>query len=375
MKALFITGGSMATVFPQASLARAARDAGHEILMAAPDSVTPVIAKAGLPPVSISARKKQQFPQDIPDDPAAQMRLVGRWYADVAVESVDLLLDLATDWRPDIVAGGGMFHTASLLAHRLAVPSVRQPWGMLDSGEYDAGATERLRPLLGELGLDRLPEPDLPIDVRPPSLESPDEPPAQKMRWIPGNLQRPLERWMYTRGERRRVFLTSGSRVTSEGTLHTMTVDFLRDVAQAIAALGTEVLVAVPDDVASELLTGLDGEQIRAGWLPMDIVAPTCDLIVHHAGTGTSMTAMAAGVPELMLREPPSLGEMQPLIEFGNAIELPKGEHTLDNIVSACDEMLSNPTYRERARILAREIADLPLPSEVVGVMEKLVAG
>ncbi|MDS1270793.1 DUF1205 domain-containing protein [Lipingzhangella sp. LS1_29] len=374
MRMLFITGGSMGTVFPQAPLARAARAAGHEVLMAGPDTVTRVIADVGLPPVSISPQTKQSLSTDLPDDPREQMRYVGRWYAQMTMETLEPLRQVAEDWRPDLVVGGGMFYPAALLGHRLGVPTVRQPWGVLDSSEYDVGAGEELRPLLRQFELESVPVPDLSLDVTPPSLRRGNTPRGRPVRWIPGNLYRPLEPWMYTRGDRPRVLLTSGSRVTSSGSLHTIEVERLRELATHVTALGVEAVVAVPDDAASALCPGT-GDEWRAGWVPLDIVAPTCDLIVHHGGVGSNMTAMSAGVPQLILREIPSLGEMQAQVEFGSVIDLPKERHTTPVIAEACQQILADSSYADRARTLAAEIAALPAPAQVVEELEKLPVG
>lgn len=374
MRAMFLTGGSKGAVFPQAPLARAALDAGHRVIMAGPEMVVPTIAMAALPPVSVSPRDRQALSTDQPDDPAEQMRYVGRWYAELALQTREPLLRLAEQWRPDVVVGGGIFYSAALLARELGLPAVQQPWGLLDSRVYDEAALEVLRPALAELGLDAVPEPDIRLDVAPPSLRDPDAPAGRPIRWIPGNQYRPLEPWMYTKGAARRVLLTSGSRVSSEGTLHTIEVAGLRLLAERLGALGVEVVVAVPDEVAPEL-RGPDGTGPHAGWIPLDVVAPTCDLVVHHGGTGTNMTAMAAGVPQVIVREIPSVGEMEPQVRMGAVIDLPKGRQSTDDIVDACRTVLADPGYAESAGKLAAEIAAMPPPAEVVGDLERLAAG
>lgn len=374
MRILFITGGSMGTVFPLVPLARAAFAAGHEVLMAGPDSVTGVISEAGLPSVSVSSEKKQKLSTDLPDDPAEQMRYVGRWYGRMTTDILGPLEELGREWRPDVVVGGAMFYPAVLLGHRLGVPTVRQPWGVLDTREYDTGAEEELGPFLEKLGLDALPAADLPLDVTPPSLRRADAPPGHALRWIPGNLYRPLEPWMFTRGDRPRVLLTSGSRVTTEGTLHTMEVRILRELAQHFTGIGVQTVIAVPDDVAAELQPG-PGDDWRAGWIPLDVIAPTCDVVVHHGGVGSNMTAVGAGVPQLVLREVPSLGEMQKQVEFGSVIDLPKEKHTAQDIADSCRALLSDPGYAERAGALAREVRAMPTPARVMEDIEELAGG
>jgi glycosyltransferase len=189
------------------------------------------------------------------------------------------------------------------------------------------------------------------------------------MRWFPGNRQRELEPWMYARPGRRRVCVTSGSRAARDSYDHSYR--FLRDTARAVAALDVELVIAAPEAVAADLRAEFPG--VRAGWIPLDVVAPTCDLFVHHAGGFTSMTGMNAGLPQLLLPNGPLLvPAARRLADHGAAITLMPGEDTADTLAAACDELLTDPAYRDRAGGIAREIAGLPLPAEVVGVLESL---
>lgn len=373
MRALFITGGNIGAVFHQAPLARAARDAGHDVVMAGSDKVVPVIAASGIPPVSVSPKAVQDFDDDVPESPEDQMRFVGRWYARTTGETQDALRALAADWRPDVVVGGGLHYPAGLLGHHIGVPAVQQPWGLQDTRYYDEGAAAALRPLLDRMGLDHMPSPDLSIDITPPSLRPASAPPAQMQRWIPGNLHRRLEPWMYTRPERPRVLLTSGSRASVDGALHTMTMRRLQELAEGFADLDVDLVLAVPDDVAEAW--GEPREGLRVGWTPFDVVLPTCDLAIHHGGTGTNMTAMALGVPQLVVRELPSSGEIDPQVRFGTLIDLSPEEQSLDNILASSAKILDDRSFAERADVLRREIAEMPPPHEVVGELERLATG
>ncbi|MFF8608677.1 nucleotide disphospho-sugar-binding domain-containing protein [Streptomyces sp. NPDC015346] len=365
MKVLFIPGNSPYPIFSHAPLATAVRNAGHEVLMGGIDWVLPNIASVGLAPVKISPVSMEEvsaFMGAMPDDPLEQLKAVGRVYAEIAVDSLEPLLDLADHWRPDLVVGGGMFYTAPLLAHHLGIPSVRLEWDRIDARAYDPGAEAVLAPVLGELGLDRVPGPDLWLDVCPPSLRPANPLPARPMRWIPGNPQKPLEPWMYTKGDRPRVYITAGTRLFSgEG---------LRDMARSIAGLGVEVVVGAPENVAAELRAELP--DVRIGWVPLDVLAPTCDVIVHHGGGGTDMTALNAGVPQLIAHPEYPTEATRKVAEFGAAILIESGPE--QDITEACQKLLSDAGYRERAGLLSREIAELPLPGEIVGELEKLVA-
>ncbi|MFF3916344.1 glycosyltransferase [Streptomyces sp. NPDC001852] len=376
MKILFIASGSPATVFALAPLATAARNAGHQVFMGALEDMVPYISGTGLPGVPVAPASVRRFatmdragnPVQLPRTPLEELDFAGRWFGRMAAASMPALLDLAERWRPDLVVGGSMSFAAALLAARLGVPYVRQAWDTGDAWRTDPAAGIELQPELAELGLETLPEPDLFVDICPPGLRPSDAPPAQPMRWVPANGQRPLEPWMYTRGERPRVVVTSGSRLVLA-----QKTGFLRDLVAHLAPLDAEIVVATLDEVAEELRAQLPG--VRAGWVPLDVVVPTSDLVIHHSGGVTALTAMNAGVPQLVVPQGGNFIEAaQRIADFGAAISLMPGQETAADVRKAAEALLTVPSYRERAGELAREIAALPSAAEVVGTLEQLTA-
>ncbi|GAA0358055.1 DUF1205 domain-containing protein [Actinoallomurus spadix] len=349
MRILFTAGGSQATVFSVAPLAMAARNAGHEILLAAEEPLLDAAAAIAIPAV-----------------PAPEPRMISA--------RLDALLSLAEDWPPDLVIGGTMSHLVGVLAARLKIPYVRQAW---DIGpmppEFARRIDERIRPELDRLGLAELPGPALSIDVCPPSLRPAGAPDAQPMRWIPRNRQRRLEPWMYVRPKGRpRVLITSGTRTRlfSGGSM--------RRLVDELAGTGAEVLVAATDKTAEEL--GEDLGDVRVGWIPLDMVAPTCDLTVHHGGGATAMTVLNAGVPQLIIPENGYAKAIARAVSgSGAALTVPperedSDEDLVEVVAAGCREILSTPRYAERARAIAEEIATLPTPAEIVRTLETLAA-
>jgi UDP:flavonoid glycosyltransferase YjiC (YdhE family) len=380
LRILFVAGGSPATIFALAPLATAARNAGHQVFMASTEDMMPVVASTGLAGVPFTARPIRYFITtdrrggrvEIPKDPKEEALSTGAWFARMAAAGMDALLALAERWRPDVVVGGTMCYAAPLLALRLGIPFVRQAWDFYEADGVHPGAEEELRPELAALGTDRLPEPDLAVDICPPSLRPPGAGPARMMRFVPANQQRRVEPWMYTRPGRPRVCVTSGSRVV-RGRSYDQNYAFLRGLVRDIGRLDVEMVVAAPEEVAAALRAEVG--QVRAGWVPLDVLAPTCDLVVHHAGGVTGMTAMNAGVPQLLI--PKGAIMVAPsarVAAFGAAVTLPPGTDTPGAVAAACREILTTPSYAERARALSREIATLPLPAEVVPALEKLAA-
>lgn len=375
MRMLFVAAGSPATVFALAPLATAARNAGHQVVMAANDDMVPVITASGLPGIATTDLPIRHFittdragnPEEIPSDPVEQALFTGRWFARMAASSLPRMLEFCRAWRPDLIVGGTMSYVAPLLALHLGVPHVRQAWDAIEADGIHPGADTELRPELSEFGLDRLPVPDVFVDICPPSLRPADAAPARPMRYVPANAQRQLEPWMYSRGERRRVLVTSGSRVAKES--YDKNFEFLRGLAKDVAAWDVELIVAAPEAVADALHDELPG--IRAGWVPLDVVAPTCDLLVHHGGGVSTLTGLNAGVPQLLIPRGAVLEKpARRVADHGAAITLLPGEDAADAIADSCQELLSKDTYGERARELSREIAAMPSPASVVDALE-----
>lgn len=378
MKVIILAGITPSTFYAHVSLATALRDAGHQVMVtAAADDVIPTITAAGLPAVPVmepGLTRKQIFAEgglaQVPDDAVEREYMAGRWFALIEIRPLDALLAFAEDWQPDVVIGGMMAYGAPLLAARLGVPYVRQAWDIHVPELFDAGAAFQLREQLADLGLDGLPEPDMLIDVTPHSLRTPAHRPAQMMRWIPGNSQCRMEPWMYKKGADIRIGVTVGTGVADYNQY-----DFVQGIVKNVASLDVEVAAAVPEAAVPVLRERLD-ENVKVGWVPLDILATTCDVMVHQSGGSTMMTTMSAGVPQVLT---PHAGQLRPadmarrLVEAGAARMLPAEQATTELIAENCQEILANPSYAVAAAGLAKEIAALPLPSEVARRIEQLV--
>lgn len=358
MRILFTVGGSQASVFGVAPLAAAARSAGHEILLAADEPLMEAARSVGLPAVRITG-ERMRYGQE----------------AMTAGDRTDALLDLTGQWPCDLIVGGLSHVPRAIAAHR-KIPYVRHIWHIAPMARRDRAAVAELRPQLDRLGLTELPAPDLFIDLCPPSLRPAGAPAARSMRWVPRVSQRRVEPWMYTRPEgRRRVLITAGTRnpmlETPGGSL--------RGLVQELTGTGAEVLIAALPE-AAERFGSEPGDAVRVGWIPLDVVAPTCDLAVHHGGATTAMTLVHAGVPQLII---PDNGYGKAVAEalggFGAAIVVHRNRPAADPgpegaAAAGCRGILADPRYASRARALAAEAAGLPTPDEVLRTVEALAA-
>jgi UDP:flavonoid glycosyltransferase YjiC (YdhE family) len=380
MKFLFVTAGSPATVFACSPLAAAVRNAGHEVMMAASEDLMTPISHLGIPAVSITPTPLHHFmwtdssggPAKIPQGKRETMLFAGRAFGRMAEASLGTLLELVREWRPDMVIGTDHGYAAGLVAAHLEVPHARSLLDLAETAECDEGAAEILEPQLRKLGLDDLPQPAVIIDICPPTLRGKQNGPVvQPVRFIAVNEQLPLDPWMYRRDPRKpRVLITAGTR---GGPSRSMNADLLRMLNGALSGLDVEVLIAGLEEVVGDLRAELGDSRI--GWLPMDIVAPTCDVIVHHGGGVTALTAANAGTPQLVMPwDEYQIASCQPVTDFGAGILLAPGPDAAEGIARGCRELLTDPRYKQRAITLARENAAQPSPAAVAEALEQFAA-
>ncbi|PRX51436.1 glycosyltransferase [Prauserella shujinwangii] len=380
MRLLFITCGG-ATVQALATLATAARTAGHQVIVTSQEESVDAIAALGLPAVSVTPltfveaifHDREGRPVPPPPDADSEWVFAGQGFARMAAASYPAVDEIARDWKPDIVVGGTHSHAAALVARRHGIPYVRQAWDMHERDERAVRpAAEELRPELTALGLDAIPEPDIDIEIAPPSILPGNRRPDRFMRCLPTNHQRPLEPWVYRRPEgRKRVLMTTGSRAAMDPE-HLGAPFFGRMLdVPALASDDVEVVIATMDEIAAELRSARP--DVRAGWVPLDSVTWTADLFVHHGGGVTAMTALAAGVPQLVLPEIYATAEAFYRVDrLGASITFPNNLEPVENVAAACEKMLSDPSYAARAAELGEETLALPAPGEVLGSLEEL---
>ena len=96
-------------------------------------------------------------------------------------------------------------------------------------------------------------------------------------------------------------------------------------------------------------------------WVAQASVMPHAAAMVAHGGAGTTLAALAAGVPLVML----PLSADQPInarrvAELGAGVSLDGGAAGVGRLAEAVARVLQEPGYREAARRIAAEVATLP---------------
>ena len=314
MRVLFAGLSTPGHVHPMIPLAAALRADGHDVRFAAGEGAHPVLLAHGLHPFRPGFAFHEIYAEDIAED----------------------LRRLAPDL---VVAGWGVPEVATAAA---GIPTLWHGFGRL----YPDG-----------IGMVRPTGTGLPhIDICPPSLQDKDFLAETRVPMRPTGLSDPTPPpdLMATReddGAGSIIYLTLG---TVFGTPELLTA--------AIAALSPQAarLVVAAGRVPPADLGPLPPNTTAHTWLPQDAVLRRADLVVHHAGSGTTLGALAAGVPQVLLP--------QGADQFANAEALTAAGAALtatpDTLASAARTLLSGEC-RAAVRALAAEVAAMPSPAEV----------
>jgi UDP:flavonoid glycosyltransferase YjiC (YdhE family) len=172
--------------------------------------------------------------------------------------------------------------------------------------------------------------------------------------------------WLTATRTRPRVYFTLG-------TVSFGAVEVLNRAIPEIAALDVDLLVTV----------GPEGEPASLGEVPVNVhverfvaqsaVLPLIDLIVHHGGTGTVLSALEVGLPQLLLPQgADQFFNAEILTAAGAARALPNDAQQAGAIGEAVQELLGDGPERQVATRLRDEIAAMPSPAEVVPALVKL---
>jgi UDP:flavonoid glycosyltransferase YjiC (YdhE family) len=109
------------------------------------------------------------------------------------------------------------------------------------------------------------------------------------------------------------------------------------------------------------------------GWLPLTQLLPRCSLVICHAGSGTLLAGLAAGLPLLLLPRGADQFENSAASERAGVARVVAPETlTADAIADGVEQLLMCVTYREAAARVRADIEAMPAPSDVVPLLEQL---
>jgi UDP:flavonoid glycosyltransferase YjiC (YdhE family) len=283
-------------------VAEACRRAGHETLFVGPRSLAATFERHGLahrlgadPSPSDAARVWGLFPT-LPRDEAAAL-VEKEWFATLCADALTAGMAAAFDeFSPQLVIREACEYASAALAVGRGIPQAQVG---VSTAEAEAlvltglvrTELERTSPGLVEL-LWRSPY----LSKFPPSMESSPYPRTVRYRPDPAPAGPRLPEW-WAHPERPLVYVTLGTVAPSMAG----GPELLARLVATIAELEVRVLVTTGGDAnATRACAARDNVHVEA-WLDQGRVLGEAAVVVAHGGTGTTLGALAAGVPMVVL--------------------------------------------------------------------------
>ena len=365
---------------PFIPLGRALVQAGHEVVVATGANLEARVAENGLEFVDaglsamdgvVAAMGDVEVKKAPPED---RIRFPAAMFGSAHPEAkLPALRELAAARPFDLVVHPPVDLSAPLLAAELGVPSVCYGFGQPFDPDVVAAMAARSRPLWETAGI----EPDpyggiyrrLYLDPRPPRLRTGGTIPAgtHPIRpEIPGDPGAALPPWADGLGERPVVYVSLGT-----APLFNQPAKF----APLLAGLVDEQVEAVV--TISELhdpaaLGELPATVHVERWLPMAPLLPRCDAVLCHGGTGTTLAALTAGLPLVVVPQGADQFDNARACEQAGAARVLMPDQVTETAVREATHavLAQGSPERTAAQELSNEIAAMPSATQVAEHLE-----
>lgn len=283
-----------------------------------------------------------------------------------AGSAVDLSAEQATamagDWRPDLLVHEISDHIGPLVAAALGTPASMFGYGPRRPDEYTVAMDEVVASRYADRGLTRVP-PIRYLDICPPSLNFPDwRPPAPRQLLRPEAYRQPWAepQTLPAKGERPRALVSFGTVFGRP--------EQLSPLVGALVGRDLDVVVTVNDDAGR---FDVDPTRVHVSrFVPLETLLVGVDVMVTHGGAGTTLAALAHGVPLVVLpqgADHPRQAER--VVNADAGIALAGDEATPDAVAAAAIRALTDPVIRAGAALVRDEIAAMPSPDDVARAM------
>lgn len=372
---------------PLVPLGRALVDAGHDVAVATAAAFGPVVERAGFEHLAAGienaeahARALERHPDlvDLPQDQGWRV-ITDRFIeqdATAMLEDAELLLS----WRPDVLVREEGEFAGPLIAAMADVPWVDHGWGPIRPAELVERAAVALAPVWAAHGME--PDPTggayrwLYLDPCPPSLQfahAADVPVLHRIRPVsrPISDGAAIPEWLERVIQRRAVYITLGT-----VPVFANDPDFFMIAIEALSSEDVEIVVTVGPEGDTAMLGHQPPHVHVERYISQGLVLPHCDLAITNGGSGSTIGALAAGVPVLAVsdfRSPSQVRNGQAIAERGAGRTIARDEATVGRLRDAIKVLLHDDSYRAVARRMGDEIADMPSPRETTKLLEHLV--
>ncbi|MBN1200770.1 MAG: hypothetical protein JXJ20_02835 [Anaerolineae bacterium] len=384
MRFLFTTQPLVGHFHAMVPLAQAVKDHGHEVAFATGEGFCRIVKQAGFDcfPCGRNWFSSRDTFADLSEWPAIQaavshpaIQQIWGFILGFGPQMADDLIELMSRWKPDMIVREPVEFGGYVAAELFDVPHASIKWAVYITPRH--GCVEPLTELRLRHGLPE--EPGLEsfdryfvLTTMPPSWQFIDPtPPVVSHRFcmppFDHSIKRDLPAWVHTLPDQPTIYATLGT-----------TFNQAPDRFQAlIAALSTEdfnTIITVGESMDPAQFHPLPPHVKIEQYIPQTLILPYCDALIFHGGFNSLHSALWHGLPVVIT--PLEGGDQritgQQCVGLGMGVMVEGEPPEPEAVRSAVKAVLDQPSYRQRAQELQREIKALPSLSEAVQRLEIL---
>lgn len=379
MRVLSVTSPVLSHIFPTIPLAHALLAAGHEVRYAV-GSEPHAVTEAGLHAVDVTPgldytpiwmREGEEDPMYVTD---VGMEFLAELFGRVSDAEVDGVLKVARDYEPDLILHSAAQGAAALAASALGLPCVEVPLGPADSDpRLGVLLREAMRRSYERHGVTGRPTATARITTLPPSLRhllpghsdtSSTGTEEWPMAYVPYNGGGELPDWL-PHPTRPRIAVTLGSMGARWGG-----ITILKSLFSHVENLDAEFVLTLGGGDLS-LLDDLPDNVRVVEWIPLAPLLETCSGVIHHAGSGTLLTAMRLGVPQCVIPHG-AYQKTNAATLTGSGSGFTADPDTLGT--AACERLLNDSSLRAAGARVSEELRGMQPPADLVPRMVSLTS-
>ena len=412
-------------VLPKLAIASALRDRGNDVAFYAGSQARPLIEAAEPRDVPVRARRRASDRRRGPGAIEERAGMGRPWIGDIRRCFDRCLLEpipgqvadvsaISQRWMPDaIVCDVSVWGPMVILAETMPIPVALASIFLGPTASSPGRAPRRARPSVLRGGPHAMPSPGR----RPGDGRRGAPPPRGRRCAAGGHGLQPMGCWVNdflgrlpltlipsvresttTAATSRRGPTTPGrargSRRTEAGAWENAVPDgrpwvhvaastvaggddgLLRAAVRGLAGRPVELIATAGGGAPGDLgLEPLPANVHLARWVNHARLLPRCGAVVTPGGAGTIVAALTAGVPLVVV---PTTWDKpdnaRRVVEAGVGVRLSPRRCTPERLRAAVEEVLTCPTYRDRARQFAALMAAAPGPRGAAALLERLAS-
>jgi MGT family glycosyltransferase len=158
------------------------------------------------------------------------------------------------------------------------------------------------------------------------------------------------------------------------GTVFNEALHLFSAILEGLREVDCNIIVTIGKSGDPAALGSLPPNVLIERYIPQSLLLPCCDLVISHGGSGTMLGAVNAGLPQLAIPQAADqFSNAAAIVRAGIGLSLEPPAFSSEAVRRGTSQLLNERGFVDRSRQVATEINAMPMPDEVVPVLERLI--